>query len=992
MSLRYGKKGEDAWTADLAHELGKLGLTATPFPIYHVYEAGRRTITKPDIEITNGGVSVGSAKLGEDKLLAALSTAQEYAVKVPRAEELRDKPLREVFAITYRSERSEPYHLYVLARPGRPAVKTFISETIGDLAANIATILRGEEDRLREEAITLAAPRLLYYGARELARSITGVSQEELQKVFGGHHFFDAVLATNLKGSERTETLRLGAAFLFVNQIFFYVLLSKAAEEANRSQEYPPIAENDIGSPHRLHDVYFKRVHEKNYEPIYGIRLAPFFKGAEITDACRNVVRAIVALAPKFDRRDLAGQVFQTLIPFSIRKPLGAHYTNPRAAEFLARLAIETGDTTVFDPACGSGTLLVASYQRKMELAEVLNENLHHRFVEHDITGTDAMAFAAHLAAVNLALQQPLMNTDHVRIATTDSTSLAPGKVVEATEDVLPSGLRTATLEDDFTAGRSPRKRGPVGMRGAPVRAFTVDQVDLVIMNPPFTSWYNMQESYRDGLKRRFTEYNKDFGRILAGKPSQQAFFILLADRLIRPGGKLAAVLPLTTLTGRTFQALTQFLLNNYTITHIVVGLGRASFSEDTSFTECLLIAKKTPPRKNSEFVLIGSLKPPTEWTHETIRSMTDADRTDYATTKQFPQTLLSPGSETLWGLALRLHERYDKSRSVLDEILSSSRIRLTSIGRMTEKRDMEIHRPILAGEHLYKVGPKSMFACRTEARAIKDVDKLVLKNFIDDLVVFRDRFSGATYEFPKRDVVPALRRFSLLQQLDITGLTDFGIAEPGPALEKTMTAFYKKKDAEKFLKFLRTKNKLRKIVESGSSRLILVRRIDLAAPGTTLLCCWSKEPVLLAANGFTVNGFSDERREQLFSLWINSSVALSYILSKATVTRGSWVYLDKFLIDLVPIPDFDALSQKDWEGVDNLWNELDQVQLPSLLDQVKGVHSYRVRLDDGILELLGVGDSERRKEIGSVVRAGLLDVIQALKRTMESRETEPDE
>src|SRR4029077_423107 len=114
---------------------------------------------------------------------------------------------------------------------------------------------------------------------------------------------------------------------------------------------------------------------------------------------------------------------------------------------------------------------------------------------------------------------------------------------------------------------------------------------DLVIMNPPFTYWGNMSKPYRENMKLRFLNERSIYREIIVKKTSQQVFFFLLAERFLKRGGQIAAVSPLTTFTGRAFQAFTSWFCNNYTIRYIVVGLGRCSFSEETSLTECLVMA-----------------------------------------------------------------------------------------------------------------------------------------------------------------------------------------------------------------------------------------------------------------------------------------------------------------------------------------------------------------------------------------------------------------
>jgi len=115
---------------------------------------------------------------------------------------------------------------------------------------------------------------------------------------------------------------------------------------------------------------------------------------------------------------------------------VAAFYTNNEAGALLARLAIHKATDKTIDLACGSGTLLVSAYHRKKELMEAEGKTFtpqdHKRFLEKELTGIDIMPFAAHLAAVHLSLQEPLYETQRVRLAVWGSTepTVRPGKVI----------------------------------------------------------------------------------------------------------------------------------------------------------------------------------------------------------------------------------------------------------------------------------------------------------------------------------------------------------------------------------------------------------------------------------------------------------------------------------------------------------------------------------------------------------------------------------
>ncbi|EQD57633.1 N-6 DNA Methylase family, partial [mine drainage metagenome] len=357
-------------------------------------------------------------------------------------------------------------------------------------------------------------------------------------------------------------------------------LLSRAAQKAGKPQVFPSIIPGHAKNPSDLWTFYFSKVRERDYEPIYGHNVSPFFKGPEASVACVGVVKALLDMAPRLELPDLAGQVFQTLIPLNLRKPLGANYTNPRAAALLAALSIARPDLQVLDPACGSGTLLVAAYNRKKALSTGASAHeLHKRFLEVELTGIDAMAFAGHLAAVNLALQQPLLETDYLRIGSIDSTTLRdpgnPGSLVPAAGDALPSELVQARLDAEFgSKTKSKRERvisvsraAPNGVHGWPAGPRDDEPAlhlpETTCRQTTATAWQLVSLQGSTGKQRK------------AKKISQQAYFLLLADEFLRPGGEIASVLPLTTLGGKDYWPLVDFLCRHYTVRYVVVGLGR---------------------------------------------------------------------------------------------------------------------------------------------------------------------------------------------------------------------------------------------------------------------------------------------------------------------------------------------------------------------------------------------------------------------------------
>ncbi len=998
--LRYGKKGEDQWTTDLVSALNARGLGARAFPIYHIREGGKRVQSKPDFIVTKGGVSVGSAKLGNE--LRAFSTAQEYQVKIPRAEELQFAPIHETFAVSYPAARGELFRLHVLARPGRPKELPLPANSLDELADHIKSVVVGELETVqaRLEPTFDEASRLMGRAGHDLADCIRDVSLDRLEPLFGGHNFFESVFAAKkeLSGAKRAETLRLGAAFLFVNQLLFYVLLSRAAREAGTADRYPPISEDDAASPIRLDQQYFARVRATDYEPIYGIPVANLFTVRRAQDTTRDIVRAIVGISPSIDTRDLAGQVFQQLIDPGVRKRLGAHYTNPRAAELLADLSVQSAADSVLDPACGSGTLLVASYLRKRELSHSPpSKDLHKRFLEMDIFGIDAMAFAAHLAAVNLALQEPLLETDHVQIGTTDSTFTKPGDSVQVTEESLPSMLRQSTLvESQAQHGRRGRTRGPAQLKRTAARPFTLKTVDVVITNPPFTSWENMSSIYRNSLKDRFRWIEKQgYPGSFWWRMSQQAFFLLLADKFLTERGRLAAVLPFTTFTGRAFEPFVHYILTRYTVRGVIVGLGRSSFSEDTSLTECLFVAEKRSPPKGHTFSLMGTKLPPESWTTERVRAMMDMissevdGASDLAIVRRYRQDELLPWNTSLSGLALSLHPPYQHASAAWQTIQTRSSLPLISFSALTSKTGIEATRlaSYFGSRPAEYYGASALVLLRREASGAYATDRLIVKRESASEVIAADRIGGAEYRFPRSAVVPAIRRLSFVPSIDLGDDPDYVVVRSAGDLPNTMAAVYDQKKAALFLRRLsedRASGVLQRSIDAGSSRLCLMRRMNLAAPGTIVTCVRRPQPFLVACDGFLLRGLKEPAEDELLSLWFNSTLFLLQLLGRATFTEGTWLKVEDFILDRILVPDLTRLVDSSLRAhVNEAYGAVAHAVLPSLLEQTSTDDPGRVAIDDTILRLLGFRSPDERARLASSLREGVAFALRTLRETM---------
>lgn len=376
------------------------------------------------------------------------------------------------------------------------------------------------------------------------------------------------------------ETARQAAAYLVLNQIVFYHILAQA--------QYPQMDPDAITRPSDLKTLYFDRVYD--YRAIFSIDLASQFPDAA-TDYIRDLVRVVNELRPERFTSDLLGDLFHKLMPENVRKKIAAYYTNPMAARLLAQLSVRSPRDRVVDLACGSGTLLLAAYDAKAGIQPGgVTPQVHKAYLEEDLTGCDILAFAAHLAAVQLALRNPTLLTDSVRVAIRDSLGLKPGVPVGALQEIELGGQ---TRLDEYGTGGGKRKRkaarrGAVSSDGAGP-GFTTTTAEVVLMNPPFSRKQGISPEHRAYLARVFDEYSK----YTSGEQNLTPYFIPLADKFLEPGGRMAMVLPTSILRQRSAEGARRLLTDRYDIEYVIRAGFRSAFSQSASFGEVLLVAKK---------------------------------------------------------------------------------------------------------------------------------------------------------------------------------------------------------------------------------------------------------------------------------------------------------------------------------------------------------------------------------------------------------------
>lgn len=306
--------------------------------------------------------------------------------------------------------------------------------------------------------------------------------------------------------------------------------------------------------------------------------------------ACRAAVEVSRTIAGM--RHDLLGRVFHRILPAA--KHTGAFYTSTPAATLLAGLSITREDRakafdayhyTVVDPACGTGTLLMAAAERIKQITGDRGRLISKHLIENVISGYDIELAATHMASVTLGLLVPTVAFDKMNIH-------------RPYLGVVGNHVRAGSLELFDESGQMSLMPSPASEQvETGEETLSVGRHSLVIMNPPFTRdslrYDHLGEGEEKAVKAREQEL---FQNTAVHRSGGSGMFMLLADRLTEEvKGTVAAILPTVWLGGPAGKQVWEYLLQRFHLETVVVSHDpeRMWFSENTNISESLFVLRR---------------------------------------------------------------------------------------------------------------------------------------------------------------------------------------------------------------------------------------------------------------------------------------------------------------------------------------------------------------------------------------------------------------
>jgi type I restriction enzyme M protein len=257
---------------------------------------------------------------------------------------------------------------------------------------------------------------------------------------------------------------------------------------------------------------------------------------------------------------------FEFLVSKSAKGAKGQYFTPRHVVEFCVRMLRPTMDETVLDPACGSGGFLIQAHDYVRQQCGLSDED------SRDYCGSKLWGFDIDARAIRIAKTLFMLTggtaTNAIRLNSLLRPDMA-GLFALSSEDNGEPDVGTSLTIEDVTRSQLRHHKG----------------FDVIVTNPPFAG--EVRES------RILNGYALSAGRTSV---ERDVLFVERCVQLLRPGGRMAIVLPHNKLGADSWAHVRKWLLNNTRVL-AVVGLGRHTFLPHTHQKAEVLFLQTNPDR-----------------------------------------------------------------------------------------------------------------------------------------------------------------------------------------------------------------------------------------------------------------------------------------------------------------------------------------------------------------------------------------------------------
>ncbi len=818
--------------------------------------------------------------------------------------------------------------------------------------------LRHPDSRVRTGSVAALADQLRNlplelegFDSVEAAAKRIGWAVEDAVGALTGHariarRIADLIAETDQE-KDRAAALRIGCLVLF-NALAFQDRLAAVNGDVRTVDE---AMRNGLAG---LHAAWRSICDDIDYVPVFELAGEILGVVADAPEDTANAVLAPLVKAMEDTRRveghDLSGRLFHTLL--SDAKFTGAYYTSVPAATLLSRLVFQDwpprvdwsdhefpASLNIADLACGTGTLLMAAAseveRRHRDAGGQRAAELHKAMVEQALHGYDVQLSAVHFAATSLAMLNPEIQFDRMNLYVMplgvegETTSL--GSLDFLGENEAPVQY-TLSMDAAGISTRGGERVSGEGARGAAegVTA-TLPELDLAIMNPPFTRSVGgnllfgslpaaerrqLQTELSRRLRQRRGEFEQRQGSSTPGLAA--AFVATAAPKLRRGEGRLALVLPSTVCTGPSWERTRALIELDFMLDMVIASHDpqRWNFSDSTSLSEVLLIATRRPVERVEEehrTVFINLWRNPD--------GVLDAHRAAQAITATTPALLEDSGTALLEADGLHIGEAFSMPASRLAgkqwsgmQFARADLVRgalgLLDDGEVWIPGEGDpVDIPLCALGELGQVGP--------DRRDVWDGFER----------------TAAVTAYPMVENHDTEQRKRLVTEPDCY-LAPLVKARPGRHLKAAAQLWPK------------------------AGQLLVAERLRLDTARIAAMRCTTR----VLSNVWWPVRIGDAVSERALAAWLNSSLGLLTLLAQRTSTEGSWVGLKKADLERLPVLDMGALSARQRGNLAALFDKMADEEFERL--PAMAHCPARKALDDGVSRILRLPDLATLREL----------------------------
>ncbi len=690
----------------------------------------------------------------------------------------------------------------------------------------------------------------------------------------------------------------------------------------------------------------WRRIIDKiDYYPIFhlaiqtvvkiGNTMRIFMALERLAQAASEVVKLRVAL-----RHDLMGRIYHRLL--SEAKYLGTYYTSIPAATLLLQLAlrpsahpIEWHDLAqlrqmrIADPACGTGTLLMAAADsvtdnyfkaRAAQGRAAKAAEIHRALAEDILYGYDVLPSAIHLTASTLALKAPDIPFKKMNLFSLPLGG--PGHRLGSLEFLA---RRQQSMQMDLF-GAMAETRQTSGGGDADLPFAPLPDLDLCVMNPPFTRsvggnllFGSAPDADREPMQKKLQKLiqeSKAAANVTAGLGS---VFIAIADRYVKPGGRIALILPKALLSGVAWAPSRALLNAGYDIEYLIASQDpeRWNFSESTDLSEVMMVMRKHAdhsPSTAPPAVAINVWRNPTT-TFEALSIASEVLRNGV------PDLFEGQGGYDIMLGDQKLGEAISLTQEALKAQPSWLLPAAFAQADLTRAAyHLQQHSLRLPGQRKGKRLPLcplgDLGALGPDRRDIHDGFKLSHDNAVtpyptlwghdrDEIVSLEQQPNGYLSPLPKAKAGRNLRR----------------VEDLWPLAGRLLIA-----------------ERLR----LNTQKLSAIRTNDAVLSNMWWTFAFEKKP-------------SAQRSEKALVLWINSTLGLLLLLANRVETEGAWIDFKKPILAALPVLNVNELSAEQLKALAAAYDKLCREQLKPLPEMADD--PVRAEMDKAIASALHLPD-----------------------------------